>query len=135
MSDTTPHPQAIERLKWPLWGIVIAALGLGLTIAGATVTIAWTVIHWVDTQENLIALNQAGVLAASRDVVTLQGNIVSLDKRVNELTTKVNELHNMSDAADRELKARLDTIDALARFNTERSFQQPLPQPRPGPRQ
>jgi peptidoglycan hydrolase CwlO-like protein len=133
MSDA-PHPQAIERLKWPLWGIVIAALGLGLTIAGATVTIAWTVIHWVDTQENLIALNQAGVLAATHDVGILQGNIVSLDKRVNELTAKVNELHNLSDAADRELKARLDTIDALAKFNTERLFQQQLPQPRQGPR-
>jgi hypothetical protein len=77
-----------------------------------------------------IAANGKAIAEEKVKADALHGDIVSLDDRVNKLQARVLDLHNQSDAADRELKARLDTTDALAKFNTDRTFQTPLPGPR-----
>jgi uncharacterized protein YlxW (UPF0749 family) len=69
------------------------------------------------------------VTRAAAAVTTLQENIVSLDKRVNDLSSRVTDLHNQSDAADGEMRARLAVLDALAKYAAERAMQPNLPPP------
>ncbi len=126
-----PDERAQSALVTWLKGNVIATLVLALSIIGSSGGAIWSASRWVNSFEDRVAGAQRDLQAAGRDVATLQGNVVSLDDRVNKLGARVLELHNQSDQASRDLKARLDTIDALARFNTERSFAAPLPQ---GPR-
>jgi cell division protein FtsB len=124
MSD---QPHATGWLVTWLRANVIATLLLAVSVVGAI----WAGGRYVTNYENQIASNQADVARAAHDVGVLQANIVSLDGRVNELRAKVYELHNQSELVEHDLKAQLDTAAALARSNTERSFQPPLPQ---GPR-
>jgi hypothetical protein len=119
--------QNYALVSW-LKGNAIATLVLAVSVIGSCGAGIWSVSRWVNAFENRISVTQTSLLTASRDVATLQGNVVSLDDRVNKLGARVLELHTLADQATRDLKARLDTIDALARFNTERSFQTPLPQ-------
>jgi uncharacterized protein YlxW (UPF0749 family) len=123
MSDSHPPSHLVIWLR----ANVIATIGLSMSIMASCGWGVWTISKWINAFENQISLNQSDVLRATRDVLALQNNIVSLDGRVNELRTRVIELHAQSDTADAQLKARLDMIDALAKFNTERSFQTPLP--------
>ena len=132
MPDELPH--AIETLRRPLWASVATNLTLVVTILGVSVGAVRgfsTGVTWINTQSNLIAANGAALKDESDKIAGLHLDIVSLDKRVNELQSRVIDLHTQSDQADAALKARLDVIDALAKFNTDRTFQAPLPQ---GPR-
>ena len=123
MPDIIPQSSLVAWLR----GNAIATLVLAISILTGSVGAVWAVSKWVNGFETQIAVTQSGLVAAGRDVAALQTNIVSLDGRVNELRAKVLELHNLTEAAARDLRARLDTIDALARFSSDRSFQAPLP--------
>ncbi len=125
MTDILPQPSLAVWLK----GNALAMLVLALSILTGTAGAIWTVSKWVASYESRATSAQSDLLTATRDVAALQGNIVSLDRRVNELRAQVLELHNLSEHEALTLKARLDTIDALARFSAERTFQPPLPQP------
>ncbi len=126
-------PDALAQSALVTWlqRNVIATLVLAISIIGSCAGGVWTVSKWVAAYEYRLAANQTGLVAASHDVTVLQANIVSLDDRVNRLGARVLELNNLADQATRDLRARLDTIDALAKYNTERAAQSPLPQ---GPR-
>lgn len=126
MSDAETHGVA----KW-LRANALASIALTITLLGATGTLAYSIIHWADTQEHQIALNKSDVIRAATNIATLQADIVSLDRRANELSARVTDLNSQSDAARAVLRSRLDVIDALSRFNTDRAFQAPLP---PAPR-
>lgn len=125
MSDAPP-PATSWLVTW-LRANAIATLLLTASIVGAI----WAGGRYVTNYENQIAQNQADVLHATRDIGALQGNIVSLDGRVNELRAKVFELHNQSELVEHDLKAQIEAARELSKYNTDRSFQAPLPQ---GPR-
>jgi hypothetical protein len=123
----------MERLKWPLWANVVATIGLTVSIITSGGYGVWTVSRWINTFENQIAVNQTDVIRAAADIAVLKENIVSLDGRANQLKERMTELHALSDQADAALKARLDVMDALAKFTAERAMQPNLPLPQ-GPR-
>jgi septal ring factor EnvC (AmiA/AmiB activator) len=129
MSDI-PLAHAQSRLATWVRANVIATIGLTFTILVASATGLWEVSRWVSANENQIALNAKEIVAASAAIETLKKDIVSIDQRLNEARARVIELHTQSDAADQQLKSRLDIIDALGKAIADRAYQPPLPTPK-----
>jgi hypothetical protein len=127
-------PQAIEKLRRPLWASVATNVMLVATLLGGTaagVRGFTNGVSWVNEQASLIAANGRAVEQERVKADALHADIVSLDGRVNDLRAKVFELHNESLLVEHDLKAQLDAAAQLSKYNTERAAQAPLPQ---GPR-
>ena len=123
-----PETHAQSQLVLWLKGNILAMLVFSMSLIGSAAGGVWATSRWVNSLESRVVAIQKDITSAQTDAVGIHGDIVSLDHRVNELRAKVYELDNLEAQATRDLKGRLDTIDALSRFNTERAFQPPLPQ-------
>jgi hypothetical protein len=127
MSDTPHLPQ--HNLSTWVKANIVATIALTIAIIGSSGGLVWTISRWIATFENQISLNKDDVFRATHDVSVLKDNVVSLDARVNELKAHVAELNSMGQAADAELRSRLNVIDALAKFTADRALQPNLPAP------
>ncbi len=126
-------PDAHAQSNLVLWlkGNIIAMLVFSMSLVGSAAGGVWATSRWVSSLESRVSAAQSDIIAAGRDAAGLHADIVSLDHRVNELREHVAEVRSDSLLAEQSLKAQLDAARELSKFNTDRTFQTPLPQ---GPR-
>jgi hypothetical protein len=139
MSDQTPRQRATETaiyqstvVPW-LRANVVAIVVLIISVLSSCGLGLWAASRWVSASEGMAAQNGRDVLAAAVAIQVLKNDIIDIDRRLNAEQARIAELHALSDAADQQLKSRLDIIDALGKATAERAYQPPLPTPRSRP--
>lgn len=128
------HGQLVGWLK----ANVLAAVMAITTLTGGAFWSIYAMGRYFQHSEAQIEQNEADLRELKANVRTLQTDIVSVDKRLNEGKDMVrngqaeaererNAIRAASDASDAQLKARIDVLEALAKYNTERLTQPALP--------
>jgi hypothetical protein len=139
---SSPNPRPTSLLVWllrvaPLVGVV----AFGSTVIGAAISGIWLVSSWVSAlQQKLDTLEAEEV--REHDAMQRQQTInADLDHRLNDtraefrktatdMELELHQLHTDSDAADAQMRARIDVLDERSKFTADRALGPPLPQPR-----
>jgi hypothetical protein len=139
---SSPSPRPISLLVWllrvaPLVGVV----AFGSTMIGAAISGIWLVANWVSALQQKLDTLEAEEVREHDAIARHQASMVDVDKRLNEIVASAKEvsaareaeiqrLHNDSDAADAQMRARIDVLDERSKFTADRALGPPLPQPR-----
>jgi hypothetical protein len=136
--------QQSQLVGW-LKANVLAAVMAIVTLTGSGFWAIYAMGRYFQNSETQIEKNEGELRDLKAAVKTLQTDLVSVDARLNEAKTAATDYRlNMereraraqaaNDASDATMRARLDVIEALSKFNTERVTQPNLPTPYAGRR-
>jgi hypothetical protein len=139
--DLTPTRRSTDQqhtgrlIAWLKLNVLTSILVL-ISIGGVTWaagSLVASVSAWVVRNENTISANALEGVRSTADIVRLKADVVDIDRRLNEERERLTALHVASEAADAKLQAQFDTLAALAKLTSDRSFQ-PLAPPYQPPR-
>ena len=141
MDHLPVSPRPTTLLAWMLHVVpLVGVVTFGLSILGACISAIWLVSGWVTTLENLLITIQKSEIEEHDQIKVLQQSMIDVDKRINQLAgvngkadstmeAELLRLHAESEAADAQLRARIDVLEAMSRFAIDRALQQPIPTP------
>jgi septal ring factor EnvC (AmiA/AmiB activator) len=89
-----------------------------VAIGGACAAVLWGAVQLGQTFEQM----QNDLEQKDKEIAALHSDMIDVDKRLNDITKAISEAKSELKDDDNTLKTRLDIIDALSKYATDRAL-------------